>query len=105
MEEKYTCENCGSEMIFDVASQALKCQGCGAVIQIKNNSKDITEHPLTLEAKQRIRAGEKKSHTMECQGCGARIEVDAHSTATQCPYCGSRYVLADKQEDKERWNR
>ena len=83
MEEKYTCENCGSEMIFDVASQALKCQGCGAVIQIKNNSKDITEHPLTLEAKQRIRAGEKKSHTMECQGCGARIEVDAHSTATQ----------------------
>lgn len=99
MEEKYTCENCGSEMIFDVASQALKCQGCGAVIQIKNNSKDITEHPLTLEAKQRIRAGEKKSHTMECQGCGARIEVDAHSTATQCPYCGSRYVLADKQED------
>ena len=34
-----------------------------------------------------------------CAGCGAKVEVDALSTAVECPYCGSKYVLADKQED------
>lgn len=99
MEERYTCENCGSSMIFDVSAQALKCSNCGNMIKIENRSESIIEHNLTLDAKEHIRAGAKKSHTMACEGCGAKIEVDALSTATECPYCGSRYVLADKQED------
>lgn len=99
MQERYTCKNCGGNMTFDAAAQALKCSNCGTVIQIENKEEMIIEHPLTLDAKETIRASVKASHTMVCEGCGARIEVDAHSTATQCPYCGSRYVLAEKQED------
>ena len=36
---------------------------------------------------------------MECRGCGARIEVDGTSRAAECPFCGSDYVLADREAD------
>lgn len=99
MEERYTCKNCGGNMLFDAAAQALKCSNCQTVVPIEPKKELIIEHCLTLEAKEKIRATAKDSHTMVCKGCGAKIEVDANSTATQCPYCGSRYVLAEKQED------
>ena len=45
----------------------------------------------------KIKVEEKTSTSMECEGCGAMVEVDATSTATTCPYCGSHYVLSKKQ--------
>ncbi len=95
----YYCENCGGVMEFDAASQGLKCPNCGTETKITNEKEKIVEHTLTLRAMQTIRATEKKSQTMICKGCGAKIEVAPNSTATSCPYCGSKYVLADKQED------
>ena len=86
-------------MEFDPESQTLKCPSCGASQEIENIEENIREHSVTQEARQTIRAQEKTSHTMVCQGCGAKVEVDALSTAVECPYCGSKYVLADKQED------
>lgn len=97
--EIYHCKNCGSVMEFDPESQALKCPSCGSRETIDHFAERIQEHPMTLDARRKIRAEEKTSHTMECQGCGAKIEVDANSTAAECPYCGSKYVLAEKQED------
>lgn len=100
MENKiYYCESCGGVMEFDVGTQSLKCPHCDTVVPIVNDTSRIMEHRLTMHAVQTIRAEEKATHTMECKGCGAKIEVDATSTATECPYCGSSYVLAGKQED------
>lgn len=86
-------------MEFDPRTQTLRCPGCGTSIEITNDREKIQEHAVTREARRTIRAGEKTSHTMICQGCGAKVEVEATSTAAECPYCGSKYVLADKQED------
>ena len=95
----FYCENCGGVMEFDVASQSLKCPNCDTVIPIVNEAERIEEHRLTHHAMQTVRAEEKTTQTMECRGCGAKIEVEPESTATECPYCGSSYVLAGKQED------
>ncbi len=95
----YYCEGCGGVMEFDVETQSLKCPHCDTVILIENDKSRIVEHSLTRHAMQSIRATEKTTHTMECRGCGAKIEVEATSTAAECPYCGSNYVLAGKQED------
>lgn len=100
MDDKiYYCEGCGGVMEFDVETQSLKCPHCETVISIQKDNSQIVEHSLTRHAMQSIRAAEKTTHTMECRGCGARIEVEATSTAVECPYCGSNYVLAGKQED------
>lgn len=95
----YYCENCGGVMEFDVESQNLKCPNCDTIVPILNDKDCIVEHSLTRHAMQTIRAEEKKTQTMECTSCGAKIEVDSTSTAVECPYCGSSYVLAQKQED------
>ena len=98
-EDIFYCPNCGGVMEFDVKSQKLKCPNCDHTVDIANNKKSIVEHSLTARAMQTIKAEEKKSTTVQCKGCGAQMEVDAYSTAMSCPYCGSSYVMADKQEE------
>lgn len=84
-------------MEFDIASQGLKCPNCGNMQKIKNNARNIKEHTFTRRKAETLSVKEKTSHTMECKGCGAQVEIAADCTATECPYCGSKYVLADKQ--------
>lgn len=95
----YKCESCGGIMEFDVKSQGLKCPNCGNCQEISNDDSKIEEHKLTLDIARKIRVEQKETKTMECKGCGAFIEVGGHDTATKCPYCGSSYVLADKQAE------
>lgn len=86
-------------MEFDVATQSLKCPNCDRVIPIAHDESKLVEHSLTRHAVRTIRASEKATHTMECKGCGAKIEVEGTSRAASCPYCGSDYVLAEREAD------
>ncbi len=95
----YYCSNCGGIMEFNVKSQSLKCPNCDTEVTIANDKNKIVEHDLNRRAMQKLSVSEKKSSTMQCKGCGARVEVSSDCTATECPYCGSKYVLADKQEE------
>lgn len=95
----YYCSNCGGVMEFDVKTQTLKCPNCDAQVNIVNDQTKIVEHNFTVRAARTIAVAEKKSSTMQCKGCGAKVEISADCTATECAYCGSSYVLAEKQED------
>ena len=95
----YKCDGCGGIMEFDAKTQCLKCPNCGNIKEVKIDKNTIEEHTLTIDAKRRITVEDKETHTMECKGCGALIEVKGIETATKCPYCGSSYVLSDKQEE------
>ena len=95
----YRCENCGGIMEFDAASQSLKCPNCNTVVAIENNREDVEEHSFTRQAARTYGVKEKTSSTMQCSGCGATIEMDGDATAAQCPYCGSNYVLAERQAE------
>lgn len=96
-EEIYYCQSCGGVMEFDVKTQSLKCPNCDTVVEIENNKEDIVEHTLNMNAIRKLRVEEKQTVTMTCTGCGAPVEIDKNSTALACPYCGSSYVMADKQ--------
>ena len=95
----YYCSNCGGIMEFDVKTQTLKCPNCEAQINIVNDKDKIVEHNFTKKAAKTITVAEKKSSTMQCKGCGAKVEVSGDCTATECSYCGAKYVLAEKQEE------
>lgn len=97
-ENIYYCSNCGGVMEFDVKTQSLKCPNCDTQVDIVNDKKKIVEHKFTKRIAKSITVEEKHTSTMECKGCGARVEVSADCTATECPYCGAKYVLAAKQE-------
>ena len=86
-------------MTFHAKTQSLQCESCGHSILIVNDASKVVEHPLTRDRLAGLRPDPGRStSTMECKGCGAKIEVDADCTSTECPYCGSVYVLAEKQE-------
>lgn len=95
----YYCNNCGGVMEFDVKTQTLKCPNCDTQINIVNDTSKIVEHNFTIRTARTIPVTEKQSSTMQCKGCGAKVEISADCTATECPYCGASYVLAEKQEE------
>ena len=95
----YRCESCNGIMEYDVVSKQMKCPNCGNCVPIINDTSKIIEHKLTMDAKRTIRPSEKTSTTMECTGCGATLEIGKDDTTSVCPYCGSSYVLAQKQLD------
>ncbi len=95
----YYCSSCGGVMEFDVKTQTLKCPNCETQINIVNDKDKIIEHNFTKKAAKTITVAEKQSSTMQCKGCGAKVEVSSDCTATECPYCGAKYVLAEKQEE------
>lgn len=97
-ENIYYCSNCGGVMEFDVKTQSLKCPNCDTQVNIVNDKKKIIEHEFNKRVAKTIAVEEKQTYTMECKGCGAKVEVSPDCTATECPYCGSKYVLAEKQE-------
>ncbi len=86
-------------MEWDPKNYCFMCPSCGNTMKLDENKESVQENKLDLSAKNKIKVGEKKSQTMECKGCGAMVEVEANDTALQCPYCGSSYVLAQKQVD------
>ena len=96
----YYCQNCGGVMVFDVKSQSLKCPNCDTSVQIENDKNKIVEHGFSAKKARSIPVSEKKSSTMQCKGCGAVVEVSADCTATECAYCGTKYVLAEKQQEQ-----
>ena len=93
----YRCDACGGIMEFDIKTQGLKCPNCDNTRVIENEKNTIVEHELTLDDRRKINVEEKSTSTMTCSGCGANIELESNDTAAKCPYCGSSYVLADKQ--------
>lgn len=95
----YYCNNCGGVMEFDVGTQTLKCPNCDTQINIVNDTRKIVEHNFTMRTARTIPVTEKQSSTMQCKGCGAKVEISPDCTATECPYCGASYVLAEKQEE------
>ena len=97
-ENIYYCSNCGGVMEFDVKTQSLKCPNCDTQVNIVNDKKKIIEHEFNKRVAKTIAVEEKQTSTMECKGCGAKVEVSPDCTATECPYCGAKYVLAEKQE-------
>lgn len=98
-EEIYRCESCNGIMEYDIESRQMKCPNCGSCVPIFHDEDAIVEHRLTMDAKRTIKPSEKTSSTMECSGCGATIEIGKDETTSECPYCGSSYVLAQKQLD------
>jgi DNA-directed RNA polymerase subunit RPC12/RpoP len=86
-------------MEYDIKTKMLKCPNCGSTVELVNDESSIVEHKLTMDARRILKPSEKQSSTMECSGCGATVEIGAGDTTGECPYCGAKYVLAQKQQE------
>lgn len=79
------CKDCGSDVIFDPASQLLKCNSC-------NQEFNINHQDLLAAEKQEYE--DIKEYT--CPQCGGSIFTTDSTAATFCSFCGTSVILECK---------
>ena len=86
----YSCPGCGSQMLFDIAGQQLKCGRCDRTMSIEE-----------ADRKEARQAGSSFAvDVLTCPTCGAEIRAVNTAAASFCCYCGSS-VMLEKQEGQE----
>ena len=75
----YSCPGCGSQMLFDIAGQQLKCGRCDRTMSIGE-----------ADEKEARQAGSSFAvDVLTCPTCGAEIRAINTAAASFCSYCGS----------------
>lgn len=90
------CPGCGSRLVFDIATQQMKCVYCGQfylVSQVSKNSKDADEHDDAIMEQYEP---EMEVTVFTCSQCGAEIAADTDEAVTWCSYCGSPATLQSR---------
>ena len=96
------CLGCGSSLLFDPATQLLKCPHCGRT----ENVSDFTDsYPHYLEAEQDP-YDPNMTHQVKtydallykCPNCGAEIVATDETASTFCSFCGDSVVLTPRLE-------
>lgn len=79
----YSCPGCGSQMLFDIPSQQLKCGRCDRQMGIDEAD----------EKEARQAGGSFAMDLLTCPTCGAGIRAMNTAAAAFCSYCGSSVML------------
>ncbi len=91
----FPCANCGADMTWDPAADALSCAYCGNVVQVPRAEGTIVERALD-DAGSAARGFGVELRVARCANCGARVTFEETSTAEVCVYCGDANVLAQE---------
>lgn len=98
----FPCSACGGQLVFDIASQKMRCPSCGTYSSIKTPSTRVRSHDLQ-PAMQRLVGAEREYGTPAvigrwetvCQSCGGTTVFTDSLTATNCPYCATPIQRTD----------
>ena len=86
----YSCPGCGSQMLFDIPGQQLKCGRCDRTMSVEE-----------ADEKEARQAGSSFAvDVLTCPTCGAEIRAVNTAAASFCSYCGAS-VMLEKQEGAE----
>ncbi len=83
----YSCPGCGSQMVFDIPSQGLKCGRCERTMTVAEAD----------EKEARTAGGSFAVDQMNCPTCGAAIRAVNTAAASFCSYCGSSVMIERKE--------
>lgn len=90
----FVCKGCGGALVFDPASQGLKCAACGQVESVQHQAGDmIREYPIEDAYNASSVDWQSPTSTVKCGGCGAETIVPSGSGTVECAFCGSQQVV------------
>lgn len=93
----YPCPGCGANMVFEPATQTLRCPYCESKQKIGKNDKEIIEYDfITAEDSAPTNWGSDKQ-IIQCKNCGGQVVLDAVETANSCAFCGSSYIVKNDE--------
>ena len=96
------CSNCAGKLIYNPGSEFLLCEFCGAknIIEIRDESIEELDFEEYLRNSMNLQQDTVEIKTFDCNACGAKTSIEGNIISSECPFCGSKYVL--KQESCSR---
>ena len=88
----YNCPNCAGNLVFDIASQKLKCEYCSTLL-------DPYEYQKGQDAEESDMFGVT---VYTCPQCGGEIMTTNVTAAGFCTYCGASTILDSRMRDEKR---
>ena len=82
----YTCPSCAGDMNFDADYGLLTCESCGKQENIENYPEQLITTKYSGDEAQEY----------NCNNCGAVLITLEETAATNCSFCGSAVVIADR---------
>lgn len=83
------CSACGAPLIFDPATQKLKCEHCNSFYDINKDESAEIELDFLLDNHKKWK---DETRVFSCDSCGAEIVFDKDEFSTICPFCSSPSV-------------
>jgi len=98
--QAFSCSQCGGLMEFDVESQNAVCRSCGYVEVIEEEAASVEASEQVLDfvlPTTRAHRWAEAQHRLACSQCGAISLLPPGQTTNECPYCGSRQLIASDE--------
>ncbi len=90
----FPCRSCGAKLEFAPGAGVLNCPYCGAETLLPSSEEEIVELDFHAYLE---RASAEQEHmepnTATCTACGATSTVEAHTTLSHCPFCGTQLMI------------
>ena len=105
----FKCPNCDGIVTFDSATQSVKCPYCDAQFdpnafmaydaELKQESEELS---FDLSSGEWAEGEAEQMRVYACRSCGGEIIVEATTSASSCPFCGSAVVMKGQLAGKLR---
>ncbi len=99
---RFLCENCGANMVFDPRNGRLTCPYCESTKAIEQTGGTITEkdfHSFLRPDSERLQPMAQNAMQVSCETCGATVTFVPPETARNCDFCGGKIVAQPKSAD------
>ena len=97
----FHCLNCNGSVVFDIATQKMRCQHCDSEFDPQDYAIQRTDSGVAQGAGESwFDDGEQTSGMTRytCRSCGAELESTEDSMIGFCPYCGGQSMVAEATE-------
>ena len=106
----FPCEGCGSDLVFHINTQKLKCPHCGFEKEIGfDPDQEVEEQDIygMLAHLQELRenpeaASDEREQEVRCESCGSTLLFVGTVTSSECPYCASPIQLENAHTSTKR---
>jgi ribosomal protein S27E len=98
---RFLCENCGANMVFNPQNGLLTCPYCAHTQEIKaEGAVEEKDYEQALQAgAQNLQPMAQDAMQVGCDSCGAIVVFTPPETARTCDFCGAKIVAQPKSAD------
>lgn len=98
---RFLCENCGANMVFDAKSGKLACPFCGHSQEVQADGvvEEKSYEEFLQKGMQNLQPMAQNAMQVNCNSCGAIVNFTPPETATVCDFCGAKIVAQPKSAD------